>query len=605
MPCRTITLAAGLALFCLSAVLSAPVSEPLSFLHHNNRVMFNFLHGIAAKCPHITRVYTIGYSVKKQPLMVIEISDNPGIHEPGEPEFKYVANMHGNEVTGRETLLHLIQTMCDEYGTNERITKLVDTTRIHILPCMNPDGYVRAHVGDVQGILGRSNGHRVDLNRNFPDRFPGRTQPHREPETLAVMNWITQYPFVLSANLHNGALVANYPYDNSLSGLSMYTYSPDDDIFKQLALAYSKAHTTMHLGKACPGDSSGFTDGITNGASWYSVDGGMQDYNYLNSNCFDITIEQGCTKYPHAVQLENIWNSNKDALLSFIEEVHQGVKGFVIDSDGVGIPNATIDVAGREHNVRSAADGDFWRLLVPGDYTLSVLAKGYHDAKIDISVGKGAATEVTVTLVPRNGNMATGGGFVDLGATNEEMEITAVISEMPTKEDLNTAASDNKPEENTDESTTTKTAADPSSTTVLESSSGSGAAPKTESTYDSDSTENDIATAQSDNPQGGTPTIPRRKPPIVAGMTMLVVIILLVVAIFTLSVMIAYHARLGRNSRNGYRKVSVEDDADSVVSPFSNSNSNNNTLHQNQQGLLSDVDEQVVYTRPAILEDMA
>ena len=90
---------------------------------------------------------------------------------------------------------------------------------------MNPDGFEKAKEDDCNGEnfqSGRRNQNDVDLNRNFPDQFDEKIINHettlyegREPETIAVMTWIVSNPFVLSANLHGGSLVASYPFDDS------------------------------------------------------------------------------------------------------------------------------------------------------------------------------------------------------------------------------------------------------------------------------------------------------------------------------------------------------------------------------------------------------
>ena len=55
--------------------------------------------------------------------------------------------------------------------------------------------------------------------------------------------------------------MANYPYDDRADKHSMYSASPDDDVFRNLALTYSSNHPKMHSPKmACEGDH--FKDGI-------------------------------------------------------------------------------------------------------------------------------------------------------------------------------------------------------------------------------------------------------------------------------------------------------------------------------------------------------
>lgn len=65
-----------------------------------------------------------------------------------------------------------------------------------------------------------------------------------------MMRWISSEPFVLSANLHNGALVANYPFDDSPPGTPLGTPnpSPDNRLFQHLAAIYSKASLKLDMG---------------------------------------------------------------------------------------------------------------------------------------------------------------------------------------------------------------------------------------------------------------------------------------------------------------------------------------------------------------------
>ena len=60
---------------------------------------------------------------------------------------KYVAGIHGNEVVGGEMVLLLIQFLCENYETSAQVQWVVNNTRIHILPSMNPDGQAIANEG--------------------------------------------------------------------------------------------------------------------------------------------------------------------------------------------------------------------------------------------------------------------------------------------------------------------------------------------------------------------------------------------------------------------------------------------------------------------------
>ncbi|NXO01400.1 CBPZ Carboxypeptidase, partial [Rhinopomastus cyanomelas] len=174
------------------------------------------------------------------------------------------------------------------------------------------------------------------------------------PETKAVMKWLRSIPFVLSASLHGGELVVTYPYDYSRHPMEekMFSPTPDEKVFQMLAKAYANSHPVISdRSELRCGGNFVKRGGIINGAEWYSFTGGMADFNYLHTNCFEVTVEVGCEKFPLEEELFTIWHENRDALLNYMEMVHRGIKGIVSDKFGNPIKNARISVRGIRHDV--------------------------------------------------------------------------------------------------------------------------------------------------------------------------------------------------------------------------------------------------------------
>lgn len=77
-------------------------------------------------------------------------------------------------------------------------------------------------------------------------------------------------------------------------------------------------------------DGDFFLNGITNGALWYHVAGGMQDWQYVNTNCLEITVEMGCYKFPQKSMLPHLWDEHKYSLFAYMEYVHRGIFYFFL-----------------------------------------------------------------------------------------------------------------------------------------------------------------------------------------------------------------------------------------------------------------------------------
>ncbi len=259
------------------------------------------LKAISIKFPAITKLYSIGKSTKNRDLWVIKLSKNAKTDD-SRPEFKFVANMHGDEIVGREVMVRFIKECTENYGKDPRITNLLDKFQIHILVSMNPDG---------AAVSTRANAQQIDLNRDFPDFSTADNQDistNRAPETQAVMKWQSDHKFRLSANFHGGAEVINYPWDTIPDKFA------NEDKIKDISLEY--AHNAPYIAA-----STTFENGITNGFAWYEVNGGMQDWSIYYRKDLQVTIELSDTKWPDYSKVDYYYEQNRTALMGFIERI--------------------------------------------------------------------------------------------------------------------------------------------------------------------------------------------------------------------------------------------------------------------------------------------
>merc|ERR1711902_4070 len=90
------------------------------------------------------------------------------------------------------------------------------------------------------------------------------------------------------------------------------------------------------------------------------------------------------------------WLGNKESLLSYIETVHSGVKGLITDQNGNPVPEAKVSVQGIRKNIRGTVRGEYWRLLTPGSYTVTVSAPNCQPSQQVVEVRGGRPPKPTI-----------------------------------------------------------------------------------------------------------------------------------------------------------------------------------------------------------------
>lgn len=277
----------------------------------------------AADYPSLCTLDTIGLSIQGRLILAAHIE---GSGEGEHPEFFYSSTIHGDELTGFVMMLRLIDTLLSSYGTNQRLTDLVNTTAIYINPLANPDGTYKRGDHTVQGSV-RFNANSLDLNRNYPDPF-GVTNYSIPQENQAMIDYFTAHSFRLSANLHGGSEVLNYPWDCFTSSQNPH---PQADWWEEVCHRFvdtCRINSSSHFRDVT-------SSGVVPGGDWYVIHGGRQDYVNYYHNCLEVTMEISTEKTLSSDQLPEYWRFLSHSFINFIAEIHNL-------PEGVGVASADL-----------------------------------------------------------------------------------------------------------------------------------------------------------------------------------------------------------------------------------------------------------------------
>jgi hypothetical protein len=330
--------------------------------------------------PGRVKIHEIGKSVMGRSLLFAQIGadvDNP---RPV-PQVMYSSTMHGDETAGFVILLRMIYHLASGYGADEEITELLNKLDIWICPNENPDGTYTQDNATVNGAT-RSNANGKDLNRNYPGPHPNYLNPPDQPiqpETQAMMDFVSSHNFVLSANIHGGAELVNFPFDAWVSAEQKHA---DHEWWK--FISYEFADTVHH--RSPSGYFKGMGDGVTHGGDWYVVYGSRQDYMNFYHSIREFTLEISNQKLLNPAQLPAHWDYQHRSLINYFKQATYGFHGIVKDAESGTAVQAEIKLLSHDQlnsEVRSSLPfGYFSRPVISGNYDLQVSSGDYPIALI-------------------------------------------------------------------------------------------------------------------------------------------------------------------------------------------------------------------------------
>lgn len=106
------------------------------------------------EAPDLVSVEEYGKSSQGKDLFYLKICNKN--KEKLNPNIFITAAIHGNESWSSACAMAYAGNLINQYGKNERITKIINTKNIYVIPIVSPDSYPKSRIVD-----------KVDPNRNF------------------------------------------------------------------------------------------------------------------------------------------------------------------------------------------------------------------------------------------------------------------------------------------------------------------------------------------------------------------------------------------------------------------------------------------------------
>jgi len=361
--------------------------------YHSYEQIIALMDSLANAFPGICKKIVFGLTPQGRQLTCLKISENVNQDE-NEPEVLFDGGIHGDEIGGPENLIRFARYVCVSYGSDPEITDLVNSREITIYPMVNPDG--RAN-------MSRYNSNFVDCNRDWGYMWDGEgnsPEPFSQPETRAMRNCLNNHRFVIHVTYHSGEEVVLYPWCYRAA------HVPDYAALSQLAESYST--------------SSGYTNlQVRQSYADYPTSGETIDYSYGADGTDALTMEISNNKQPPGSQIQYYFQNNLPAMIAMIENAGSGIEGTVTNSNTGEPLKAVIFINNFFPIYSDSTVGDYHKYLLPGIYSMKVIANNYLTKVINnVFVTGQSPTVINVQLQPGTGHYATKIGAVVIPGNN-------------------------------------------------------------------------------------------------------------------------------------------------------------------------------------------